>query len=118
MKSIDNWEIQDVYQRLPLLANQYLIKLYHKNPKESIPDYEEIIIQSSKFYDELLKLKQGKTDRIYFAYGMADIDFWTSNGDYIITYSPMTCVNIYFKLSQDEYEKLLVATKPAKEATQ
>lgn len=104
---VQNCELLHVYKRLPMLFNEYTIELVSAREDSCFNDYHKIKIQSSKLYEELLKLKEGKIERCYFAYNMADIDIYTRDNKYIIMNSPTEASYHEYELSASEFDKLL-----------
>ena len=67
-----------------------------------------IAIQNYNTAEQLLELLDGKRSRAILACGMTDIDIYKmSNGMYVIDWSPCEGADIYFKMNQDELQKLI-----------
>jgi hypothetical protein len=109
---IKNCELLNVYQKLPTLYNTYIIELVNHKIDSSIPEYYKIKIQSYNLYNELKELKEGKKERCYFAYGMADIDVYKSGKKYIIMNSPTEAFYHEYELSEKEFDNILNALMP------
>lgn len=110
-KLIKNCEVLNIYQKLPTLYNEYVIELSSKNKDNYNFDYHRIKIQSSKFYEELQKLKEDKIKRCYFVYYMADVDIYKLNNNYIIMNSPTEGFYDEYEISSKEFDKILNALK-------
>jgi len=108
---IKECEVSAVYQKLHATWNNYLIELSYHPENIHLPEYCNIEIDSYKFYDELMKLKNREAPKIYFSCGMTGIDIFTNDDSYIICSSPASGIYNYFSLNETEYDKLLSALK-------
>jgi hypothetical protein len=106
--TLENCKVFKVYQELPLFTHRYNI-IIHKQKENSIfDDSFEVRIDSSSLFEDLTKLKENKTERCYFASGMADIDVYRAkNGDYVLHDSPSSGIHILYMISEEEFNKLL-----------
>lgn len=109
----ENVKIDGVYEEKGGFRT-YLLKL--RIPKENsiFCDEYEIYIQDSKFYNDLIDLKDNKRERCYFAFGMQDIDFYKLNDKCAITHSPHEGLNIQLVLADGQLEEILKTNVAAK----
>lgn len=70
-----------VYRRIRAntkILNEFLVDIAIDKTDACFSDYINIKLSKSNLYKELKELVTGKRDRVYAAYGMADIDIFKS----------------------------------------
>jgi hypothetical protein len=118
MKRMSKWvhkynvEFESVYAKLPTsILSEYLLEVSWKD-EGKLTEYHTIKVQDSRFISELNHLWGGDRERCYFAHGMQDIDFYrTKDGEFAITHSPFSGLNIQMVFKDGEFEKLIGSLK-------
>lgn len=99
-------EYSMVFKRQGYSIGHYLVMLQIPTEDRIFKKNYNIDIEDADFAKELKNLIDGKTKRIYLAYGMQDIDIFKTNETYAITHSPHEGSNIQLVLKKGELEKL------------
>lgn len=105
-------EILSVYQKIPTVFGGFLIIVSFKEKENSIfPTYLNIDIDGRNFLSDLEKLEKNNSERLCYANGMCDIDFYIDNKGFNIRWSPNEGRIVYISLKKGEFEKLLQSIK-------
>lgn len=89
------------------LSNEFLIEIAIDKQNSCFSDYISIKLSKSNLYKELHELMLGKRERVYAAYGMADIDIFKSEkkNKYCIEWSPSEASYNYYYFEKTNFEK-------------
>ena len=87
---------------------EYLIKIMAKSEDSMMSSEREIQILHHKLKSELLMLINNKKERLYLAYGMANIDIYKRNEKYEIEWSPNDGQDDIFVIEKNDFEKNFV----------
>jgi hypothetical protein len=113
--------ILGVYKRIRAnvkLLNEFLIEIAINKEDSCFSDYINIKLGKSNLYEELHELMSGKRERVYAAYGMADIDIFKSEREnkYCIEWSPNEASYNYYYFEKEDFEKdFIMAFMPDEE---
>lgn len=99
-----------VYRRIRAnkkILKEFLVEIAINKKDTCFPDYINIKLSKSNLYEELKELKSGKRERVYAAYGMADIDIFKSEKEnkYCIEWSPIESSYNYYYFEKEDFEK-------------
>lgn len=110
-----------VYKRIRAnikILNEFLIEIAINKKDTYFSDYINIKFSKSNLYEELKELASGKRERVYAAYGMADIDIFKSEKEnkYCIEWSPNEASYNYYYFEKENFEKdFIMAFMPDEE---
>ena len=113
--------ILGVYKRIRAnvkLLNEFLIEIAINKEDSCFSDYINIKLGKSNLYEELKELASGKRERVYAAYGRADIDIFKSEREnkYCIEWSPNEASYNYYYFEKEDFEKdFIMAFMPDEE---
>lgn len=109
-KDFEYCEYRGIYKKLPSSNCTYQIDIYVKETPEAIfGEYHRIYINSSELKSKLQLFMDRKTERLYFSFGMADIDVFYNpyKEKYVIENSPCDSVYMSYYLSKEDIKRLL-----------
>lgn len=113
--------ILGVYKRIRVntkILNEFLIEIAIDKKDTCFSDYINIKLSKGNLYEELKDLASGKRERVYAAYGMADIDIFKSEKEnkYCIEWSPNEASYNYYYFEKEDFEKdFIMAFMPDEE---
>ena len=105
---VTDCKILGLYRKIPKQFGGWKIEISYKVKDDDwLPQHYSIEIDQMKFGEELLNtnFKDGET-RLYYTYGMTDIDIFKAKGKYTIYYSINDGSYVYFFFSDEEFEQL------------
>jgi hypothetical protein len=107
-RTITNAEIGSLYRKLPKQFHGFLLKVrYKKDDEDLFNEHLNIEIDQNSFLTELVELRDGKKEHIYFTDGMCDIDFFLKEKELAVFYSPNDGIYIHLYFSKDSLKKLM-----------
>lgn len=113
--------ILGVYRRIRAntkILNEFLVEIAINKTDTCFSNYINIKLSKGSLYEELKELSSGKRERVYAAYGMADIDIFKSEREnrYCIEWSPNEASYNYYYFDNENFEKdFIMAFMPDEE---
>ena len=101
-ETFKNCQILSVYKRLPDIYKDYEIHIGTDGMKVFT-----VKITCHNLKEELLKVLNGDTERIYLAHGMSDVDVYKKGKDFCIEWSPIETVYQDFIFTKSKFTELI-----------
>ena len=116
IKNIKNCKVNSVWKRaMPKVqTNECMLVIGVKKENSVLNEYEDVNITFNYNYEKLEKLSKHELERVYFSYGMADIDIFYSDADkkYAIEWSPMDGCYWTFYITKKDFNSILGSLAP------
>lgn len=106
-KTFKDVTVSEVFVSADAVSCQFRIILTRRNEGEVFDHHYEVDIKQHDFKDRLQRLLQGKSEREYFAYGMANIDVYGRGDTFVIDCSPFDGCHDEYILKKGELERLV-----------
>lgn len=107
---ITGCSIIGLYKKIPHMFGGYVMEIrFKKDDNDLFSEHKYIHFDQNKLLSDITKLMNGDTDRIYFTFGMGDIDIFKRGkrgDDYVIYWSPNDGIYHYYFFPEEEFEKL------------
>lgn len=98
-KATEGWKVKSVVRSSSI---EWVVVLEHEEDGKA-----EIKIQEYEFISQMHELFEGKRQRLYFAYGMRDIDVYCHNGNFVVMHSVHEGSYVQHVLAEGEFSKSL-----------
>lgn len=104
---ITGCSIIGLYKRIPHMFGGYVMEIrYKKYDKDFLSEHKYIHFDQNKLLSDIIKLINGDVDRIYFTFGMGDIEIFKRNKEYVIYWSRNDGMYHYYFFSEEEFKNL------------